>query len=308
MTTIIHVTGPRDPGLPRQPHGGEPTSSSASGAFGRAAVPSGASTGEHEAVELRDGDGPRTSARACQAVDNVNDEHRRGRHRTGIDAPDQAGSSDPAAIDLDGTPNKGQARRQRHPRRLDGRGQGRARMPGLPLYRYLGGVNAQMLPVPMMNILNGGAHADNNVDLQEFMVVPVGRRAFPRRPAHGRGDLPRPQGRAEDEGALRTAVGDEGGFAPDLSSNEDALEVILEAIEKAGYKPGKQTSASPSTRAASEFFDKRRQAAVRASGGRRPRAPPRRWSTSTRTSCDELPHHQHRGRPGRGRLGRLEAL
>ena len=206
-----------------------------SGYRGRAIVPSGASTGSHEALELRDGDQRYGGKGVLKAVKNVNE----------IIAPalegmnaDEQGLLDHAMLDLDGTPNKG---------RLGGNAilavslasaRAAAEALDVPLYRYLGGSNARTLPVPMMNLINGGAHADNSVDFQEFMVMPVGAPSFREALRYG----------AETFHALKkvlsgrgynTNVGDEGGFAPDLSSNEEALEVLLEAIQKAGYEPGK---------------------------------------------------------------------
>ncbi|ABF44308.1 Enolase [Deinococcus geothermalis DSM 11300] len=206
-----------------------------SGFSGRAIVPSGASTGTHEALELRDGDGRYGGKGVLRAVQNVNEVLAPA--LVGLDASEQ-GAVDAAMLALDGTPNKG---------RLGGNAilavslataRAAANELGVPLYRYLGGSNAKTLPVPMMNVINGGAHADNNVDFQEFMVMPVGAPTFREALRYG----------AETFHALKkvlagrgynTNVGDEGGFAPDLKSNEEALEVLLEAIEKAGYEPGK---------------------------------------------------------------------
>ncbi|MDD2200746.1 MAG: phosphopyruvate hydratase [Firmicutes bacterium] len=204
---------------------------------GRAAVPSGASTGQHEALELRDGDKDRYVGRGVtQAVDNVNgpiaDEI------IGMDACEQA-LIDATMIDLDGTPSKenlganailGVSLAVAH---------AAAEFVGLPLYQYLGGVGARTLPVPMMNILNGGEHADNNVDIQEFMIVPVGADSFSEALRMG-AEIYHSLKAVLKKRGLATGVGDEGGFAPDLSSNEEAIAVIVEAIEKAGYGPGKQ--------------------------------------------------------------------
>jgi len=222
------------------------------GAFGRAAVPSGASTGEHEAVELRDGDKSRYLGKGVLgAVGNVNGEI--ADRLTGKCAFDQRGI-DESLKQLDGTPNKSRLGANA----LLGVSMAVARASAnsldLPLYRYLGGPNSHVLPVPMMNIINGGAHADNNVDLQEFMIQPRGAKTFAEALRVG----------AEIFHALKkvlkglgynTAVGDEGGFAPDLKSNEEALQVIMTAIEKAGYKAGGDVTIALDV-AASELFDK----------------------------------------------------
>ena len=205
------------------------------GTMGRAAVPSGASTGMHEAVELRDGDKARYMGKGVlKAVENVN-EHI-APEVVGMNVFDQVGI-DKMMIELDGTPNKAKFGANA----ILGVSMAVARAAAtnldLPLYQYLGGFNAKELPVPMMNILNGGAHADNNVDIQEFMIMPVGAPSFAeglRMCAEVYHTL-----KAVLKGlGLNTAIGDEGGFAPNLSSNEQALEVIVEAIKKAGYKPG----------------------------------------------------------------------
>lgn len=206
-----------------------------SGARGRAIVPSGASTGSHEALELRDG-GERYLGKGVQnAAKNVNEAL--GPAVVGLDA-DQQAEVDAAMLELDGTPNKSKMGGNAILAVSLATARAAADELGVPLYRYLGGSNAKTLPVPMMNVINGGAHADNNVDFQEFMVMPVGAPSFRealrygaetfhslKKVLHGRG--------------YNTNVGDEGGFAPDLKSNEEALEVLLEAIEKAGYEPGK---------------------------------------------------------------------
>jgi enolase len=222
-----------------------------SGAFGRAIVPSGASTGEREAIELRDGDKNRYLGKGVtKAVHNVNE----------IIAPELIGYDvtmqaflDKIMIELDGTPNKSKLGANA----ILGVSMACARAAadyfGMPLYRYFGGVNAKQLPTPMMNIINGGSHADNNIDFQEFMIMPVGAPSFKealrmgaevfhnlRKVLHGKG--------------FNTAVGDEGGFAPNLSSNEAGLEVIMEAIKKAGYVPGKDIFLAMDV-ASSEFYD-----------------------------------------------------
>jgi len=205
--------------------------------FGRAIVPSGASTGEHEAVELRDGDKKRYGGKGVlQAVENVNGEI--ADELLGWDATDQKGV-DELLIRLDGTPNKG----RRGASAILGVSLAVARAAaasvGLPLYRYLGGTFAHVLPVPMMNILNGGKHAADSTDFQEFMVMPVGAESF-REALRWSAEIYQSLKKVLSGKGYRTTVGDEGGFAPSLPSNEGAIEVILEAIEKAGYVPGEQ--------------------------------------------------------------------
>jgi enolase len=206
-----------------------------SGAHGRAAVPSGASTGHHEAHELRDGEGRYNGKGVLKAVESVNTELTR--HLLGYEAFDQV-AVDRAMIDLDGTPNK---------KRLGANAllgvslataKAAAMEAGLPLYRYLGGAGARVLPVPMMNIVNGGAHADNNVDIQEFMIMPFGATRFREALRMGTEVFHALKGVCKKRG-LATAVGDEGGFAPNLGSNEQAIELILEAVEKTGLAPGR---------------------------------------------------------------------
>ena len=220
------------------------------GALGRAAVPSGASTGEHEAVELRDG-GKRYKGKGVRkAVANVNTII--GPKLRGRDVRQQE-TIDRLLLDLDGTPTK----KRLGANALLGVSLAVARAAavaaGEPLYRYLGGAKAVTLPVPMMNILNGGAHADSSVDLQEFMVVPVGATSFAEALRMGTEVFHTLKGVLHDRG-LGTAVGDEGGFAPNLPSNRDAVELIMQAIERAGFKPGKQIAIAldPAT---SELFD-----------------------------------------------------
>jgi len=205
------------------------------GSFGRAAVPSGASTGAYEAVELRDGEKDRFMGKGVmQAVTNVNT----------IIAPElfDYNALDQVAIDklmieLDGTPNKGKLGANAILGVSLAVAKAAANYVGLPLYRYIGGVNGKQLPVPMMNILNGGEHADNNVDIQEFMILPVGATSFAEGFRMGAEVFHNLKSVLKNKG-YNTAVGDEGGFAPNLNSNEEALEVIVEAISKAGYKPG----------------------------------------------------------------------
>ncbi|MCX8033181.1 MAG: phosphopyruvate hydratase [Thermoleophilia bacterium] len=235
----------------------------ASGARGRAAVPSGASTGTFEAVELRDGEAAYGGKGVLKAVGFVNGEICEA--LLGLDALEQR-EVDRRLIELDGTPNKGRLGANAILGASLAVAKAAAEALELPLYRYLGGVNAHVLPVPMMNILNGGKHADNNVDLQEFMCVPVGASSY--------SDALRMC--VEVYHALRkvlasrgfsTAIGDEGGFAPNLASNEDALKALMEAIEKAGYQPGGDVCLALDP-AASEFFDANKGRYVLASESR----------------------------------------
>lgn len=206
-----------------------------SGALGRAIVPSGASTGAHEAVELRDDDKSRYLGKGVlKAVENVNEII--APEVIGMDALDQLGI-DKLMIALDGTPNKGKLGANAILAVSMAVARAAADALDLPLYVYLGGFNAKQLPVPMMNIVNGGAHADNNVDVQEFMVLPVGAPTFKEALRVGAEIFHNLKSVLKAKG-LNTAVGDEGGFAPNFTSNEDALSSIMEAIEKAGYKPG----------------------------------------------------------------------
>ena len=220
-----------------------------SGATGRAAVPSGASTGSHEAVELRDGGGRYQGKGVLGAVGHVNGEIAHAVE--GMEALDQR-ALDAALVDLDGTPNQSRLGANAILGVSLAVARAAAAEAGLPLYRYVGGTAAHLLPVPMMNVLNGGVHADNNVDMQEFMIVPVGAASFSealrwgaetyhtlKTLLHGRG--------------LSTAVGDEGGFAPNLPSNEDAVKVLIEAIEGAGRQPGEEVAVAIDA-AASEFY------------------------------------------------------
>ncbi len=209
----------------------------ADGSTGRAAVPSGASTGAFEAVELRDGDKSRYLGRGVQkAVENVNDEI--ASEVVGLDALDQV-TVDKLMIELDGTPNKAKLGANAILGVSLAVAKAAANSLALPLYRYLGGVNAKNLPVPMMNILNGGKHADNSVDLQEFMVMPVGAESFSECLRWGTEIFHALKKVLKDKG-YGTAVGDEGGYAPNLKSNQEALDVIMEAISAAGFKPGEQ--------------------------------------------------------------------
>jgi enolase len=205
------------------------------GAFGRAAVPSGASTGHYEACELRDGEGRYGGKGVLKAVESVNTEL--ARLLIGEDALEQAGL-DHAMCELDGTPNKSRLGANAILGASLAIAKAAAAESGLPLYRYLGGPNARVLPVPMMNILNGGAHADNNVDLQEFMVMPFGATRFREALRMGTEVFHALKKVCKQRG-LATSVGDEGGFAPNLRSNEEAIELILTAAEKIGLTPGK---------------------------------------------------------------------
>ena len=221
------------------------------GSFGRAAVPSGASTGENEAVELRDGDKSRYIGKGVlKAVANVQNEIEPA--LLGYDATDQA-TLDKKMIELDGTPTK--ARLGANAILAVSLASARAAADALyiPLYRYLGGVHANILPVPMMNIINGGAHADNCVDPQEFMIAPHGAATFAEAIRCGSEVFHNLKTVLKKRG-YATSVGDEGGFAPNLKSNEEAVEVIVEAIQKAGYKPGQDVSIALDP-AASEFYD-----------------------------------------------------
>ncbi|MFA6112178.1 MAG: phosphopyruvate hydratase [Candidatus Latescibacterota bacterium] len=223
----------------------------ACGALGRAAVPSGASTGEHEAIELRDGDKRRYLGKGTlRAVANVHEEIAPA--LLGLDAVEQV-LIDQKMIDLDGTANKGRLGANAMLGVSLACAKAAAESTGLPLYRYLGGPSARTLPVPMMNILNGGAHSDNNVDLQEFMIMPVGAPSFREALRTGAEVFHSLKAVLKAKG-LNTAVGDEGGFAPDLGSNEEALEVILEAIQKAGYRPGEDVALALDS-ASSELYE-----------------------------------------------------
>ncbi|MBU1144604.1 MAG: phosphopyruvate hydratase [Firmicutes bacterium] len=222
-----------------------------SGAFGRAIVPSGASTGEHEAIELRDGDKSRYLGKGVlKAIKNVND----------LIAPALVGYDvtmqtflDKLMIDLDGTPNKSKLGANAILGVSMACARAAADLVGLPLYLYLGGFNAKQLPTPMMNIINGGSHADNNIDFQEFMILPVGAKNF-REALRMGAEIFHNLKKVLSAKGFNTSVGDEGGFAPDLASNEAGLEVIMEAIKKAGYVPGKDVYLGMDV-AASEFYN-----------------------------------------------------
>lgn len=225
-----------------------------SGAFGRALVPSGASTGEYEAVELRDGDKERYLGKGVlKAVDNVNEiiaPHLVGEEFSVLDQV----SIDKALIELDGTENKGKLGANAILGVSMAVAHAAANYLDIPLYQYLGGFNSKQLPVPMMNIVNGGEHADNNVDIQEFMVMPVGAPNFREALRMGTEIFHSLKSVLKEKG-LNTAVGDEGGFAPNLGSNEEALQTIVQAIEKAGYKPGEEVFLAMDA-ASSEFYNK----------------------------------------------------
>ncbi|MGC2424705.1 MAG: phosphopyruvate hydratase [Nitrospirota bacterium] len=222
------------------------------GAMGRASVPSGASTGKREALELRDGDKKRYMGKGVRkAVENVNDEI--GPQLMGLESSEQA-FIDKIMVEMDGTENKGKLGANAILGVSLAVAKASAEEAGQPLYRYIGGVNAKEMPVPMMNILNGGAHADNNVDIQEFMVMPVGAKNFTDAVRIGAEVFHSLKSVLKAKG-YNTAVGDEGGFAPNVKSNEEAVEMVLAGIEKAGYKPGKDVMIALDA-AASEFYEK----------------------------------------------------
>ena len=223
------------------------------GGHGRAAVPSGASTGEHEALELRDGDKKRWMGRGvAKAVEHVNQSL--GPSVVGMDSLDQSGI-DHVLLDTDGTPNKSKMGANAILGVSLAVARAAADSVGLPLWRYLGGVQARVLPTPLMNILNGGVHADNGLEIQEFMIVPAGLPSFEDALRAGVEIFHTLRKILKDQG-LTVAVGDEGGFAPKLKSNEEAVQVVLRAIEDAGYAPGKDVGIALDC-AASEFFDKK---------------------------------------------------
>ena len=239
------------------------------GSMGRAAVPSGASTGEHEAVELRDGDKSRYLGKGtCTAAKNIGEYLAPA--LTGIDAQRQA-AIDSHMIALDGTPNKGRIGANAILAVSMAVARAAAASAQAPLYRYLGGVAACLLPVPMLNILNGGAHADNSVDPQEFMIVPYAAPKFSEALRWGVEVFHTLKSVLKKRG-YSTAVGDEGGFAPNLKSNEEALEVVMEAITQAGYRPGEQIGIALDP-AASEFYDQKKQKYIFKKSDRSERAP-----------------------------------
>lgn len=235
-----------------------------SGVTGRAIVPSGASTGAFEAVELRDGDKGRYLGKGVEkAVDNVNEII--APELEGMDATDQPGI-DGLLIELDGTPNKGKLGANAILGVSMAVARAAAEEVGLPLFQYIGGVNAKQLPVPMMNILNGGEHADNNVDVQEFMILPVGAKSF-REGLRMGAEVFHSLKKVLGEKGLACGVGDEGGFAPNLDSNRAALELIVEAISKAGYEPGKDVMLGLDV-AATEMYNKETKKYVLAGEGK----------------------------------------
>jgi enolase len=224
----------------------------ACGAFGRAAVPSGASTGTREALELRNKRAKRYGGKGVvTAVNNVNTTI--AKELTGMDAADQM-ALDNAMIALDGTANKSKLGANAMLGVSMAAARAAAQAFGLPLFRYLGGINARVLPIPMMNVVNGGAHAANTLDIQEFMIIPFGAKSFSHAIQMGAETFQALKKILKAKG-LNTAVGDEGGFAPDLNSNEEALAYIIEAIETAGYAPGKEMGLALDA-AASEFYSK----------------------------------------------------
>ena len=267
-----------------------------SGARGRAAVPSGASTGAHEAVELRDGEVRYGGKGVQDAVAHVNGEIRDA--VAGLDAADQR-VLDAELCALDGTDAKGRLGANAILGVSLAAAKAVAEECGMPLYRYVGGTNAHVLPVPMMNVLNGGVHADNNVDLQEFMIVPVGAVSFGEALRWGSETYHALKALLKERG-LSTGVGDEGGFAPDLPSNEDALKLLVEAIEKAGYKPGEEIALALDP-AATEFY---------VDGTYELRGEGRSLSSADMVgyfadAVRSLSDRVHRRRHGRRRLGRL---
>ena len=222
------------------------------GGQGRAAVPSGASTGEHEAIELRDGDKKRFGGKGVlKAVENVM--QTLGPSVIGLDSLDQA-EVDRVLLEADGTPNKSKMGANAILGVSMANARAAADSIGMPLWRYLGGANARVLPTPLMNVINGGAHADNGLEIQEFMIVPAGATSFPEALRAGAEIFATLKKNLKEKG-LTTAVGDEGGFAPRLGSNEEAVSTLVRAIEDAGYKPGKDVFLALDC-AASEFYDK----------------------------------------------------
>lgn len=235
------------------------------GVRGRAAVPSGASTGEHEAVELRDKDPKRFLGKGVlKAVENVNGEIKEAVR--GFEAREQL-DIDRTLIELDGTPNKGRLGANAILSVSMAAARAAAEETKMPLYRYLGGPSADLLPVPQMNILNGGSHAPNNVDIQEFMIMPIGAESFGEGLRMG-AEVFHTLKKVLTEQGKNTAVGDEGGFAPDLASNEEAVEVVLTAIERAGYRPGEDIVLAIDA-AASEFYSEEGEYVFRWSSGER---------------------------------------
>jgi uncharacterized protein YbjQ (UPF0145 family) len=266
-----------------------------SGSTGRAAVPSGASTGEHEMLELRDGDRKRYLGKGVRkALSNVMDKI--GPEIIGMDCLNQR-DIDEAMIRMDGTANKGALGANAILSVSLACARAGAASLELPLYRYIGGVMARDIPVPMMNIINGGQHADNNVDLQEFMIMPVGAPNF-REALRWSSEVFHALKAVLKSKGYNTAVGDEGGFAPDLKSNEEALIVIMEAIQKAKYKPGKDICIALDP-AASSFY---RNGKYMLAAEKKPNK-----TAEEMVRFEKISDYLDRGRPGRRRLGRLEA-
>lgn len=253
------------------------------GGYGRAIVPSGASTGEHEAVELRDGDENRFGGKGVlRAVDNVNGEIAKA--VIGLDVTDQR-LIDQTMIKLDGTPNKGRLGANAILSVSLASARAAADELGMPLYQYLGGPNAHVLPTPMMNVINGGKHANNNVDIQEFMIMPVGAHSMHEAVRMGAETFQNLKQILQERGET-TAVGDEGGFAPNLKNNEEPFEILVEAIQRAGYKPG-QDIAIACDCAASEFYNKKTHKYVTVADGREYTA--EEWASLIEDLVDKYP-------------------
>ena len=253
-----------------------------SGTMGRAAVPSGASTGSREAIELRDGDKSRYLGKGVlKAVEHINTEISEA--VLGLDAAEQS-FLDKTLIDLDGTENKSRLGANAMLAVSMAVARAAAEESGLPLYRYFGGMGARELPVPMMNVINGGAHANNNLDLQELMIIPVGAPTFREAMRYG-AEVFHALKKIIDAKGMSTAVGDEGGFAPSVESHEAAIQMILEAIDKAGYTPGSQIAIGLDC-AASEFY-KDGQYVLEGEGGLKLSAPA--WTDMLATWCDKYP-------------------
>ena len=270
-----------------------------SGTVGRAAVPSGASTGKHEAVELRDNDKSKYMGKGVlQAVENVNTTI--AEELVGFSVFEQ-GLLDKIMLELDGTPNKANLGANAILGASLAIARAAAAEVGMPLYRYVGGVNATTLPVPMMNILNGGSHADNSIDFQEFMIMPVGASSFSEALRWGTEIFHHLKEVLKKQG-FSTNVGDEGGFAPNIKSNEDAIKIVLQAIEKAGYKPGDDVMIAMDA-AASEFYQDGHYHFKKSTGDKLTSSEMVRLLDRL---DQEVSHHQHRGWYGRGRLERLE--
>jgi enolase len=266
------------------------------GTMGRAAVPSGASTGTREAVELRDGDDGRYGGKGVlRAVENVNDVI--ANEVSGIPVVNQT-MIDRLMVELDGTPNKGKLGANAILGVSLAVAKAAANWIGMPLYRYLGGPNARRLPIPMMNILNGGKHADNNVDLQEFMVMPVGAESFSEALRMG-AEVYHALKKVLSADGMSTAVGDEGGFAPNLASNEAAVQAIVRAVEAAGYNPGSDAAiAIPPPASSSPTGSMTSQAKARCSARRRWLTTTLHWPISTPSSPSRTAWPRMTGRDG----------